>query len=497
MKYTLMTTAVATIACTVPALAQTARPGQDERPRDPAASQRDAAPRFITLDTILDADITIRDTRPGQGRDPGRDAGRDPGRDAGRDMQRDTQSETIDLTDLVVDTRSGRAIYAIIDTKGTRGTDSRTVALPFDALSWDAAEESFTLRVTAEQLSNLPEFKTDELEKLSEPGWKSNIQSIFNLRPASDDVEHERGDEYTRSFASGTPATHKGTIASIRRAGSGSAERPGTPDRSDTPDRRGTPDRSDTPDRRGTPDRSDTPDRRGTPDRRSSASQHAHELTAIMIRIEGINEEQTVLLAPDSFLTRQSATFNAGDEVTITAVKAMNDEGKSVHVAQSIQSSGKTIQLRDRQGMPAWETAGTSTRSFHMLASKIDDCTLHAQGKELGSIDDVMVEVQSGTIAFMVISSGGTLGMGGDRHPVPFQAIRHGKDKNMYLDMPSVRFDNAPKFTQRGTEELNNAAFVKRVGDFYNIREMKFDTERASRWQQADSRNPQQRPERR
>src|SRR5580692_1726009 len=68
------------------------------------------------------------------------------------------------------------------------------------------------------------------------------------------------------------------------------------------------------------------------------------------------------------------------------------------------------------------------------------------QDEKLGKVKDLAVDVESGRIVQVIISTGGFLGMGETLTPVPPGAL-HGDaaDKVLRLDITQEKFDAAPK----------------------------------------------------
>jgi sporulation protein YlmC with PRC-barrel domain len=59
-----------------------------------------------------------------------------------------------------------------------------------------------------------------------------------------------------------------------------------------------------------------------------------------------------------------------------------------------------------------------------IAASKVDGTSVYnTAGESVGTIDDVMVDKQTGKVAYAVMSFGGFLGMGADYYPVPWTTL--------------------------------------------------------------------------
>ncbi len=393
MRRILLATAAGAMTLSATSYAQSDRQGETR-----------TKPWFVSCDTILDATVAARSDR----------------------------EHTAEIDDLVVDTRNGRAVYAIIDTNGILGSDNKTVAIPYGALSWNRGNQQFTLDVTADELRNLPECDTRNLAHLQDQSWFSTLRGIFGEQPELHAAAEMRGDEYTRYFTRTRPASFDGEIVAINR---------------------------------------------------QAKTAQGGAFYAVVVEDEDKGEQRTVFLAPVAYLTRESNIPSEGDNVTVTAIRTIDADGEVVHVAKSIRADGKTLRLRDDKGVPAWQTSDAPmSRSFYMLASDMKDGALHAQRQEFGSVNDVAFEANSGTAAFAIISVGGVLGVGDTLYPVPYGAFASGPSNNLYLDMPASKLKLAPKLSEDGLKDLNHQQFAQSVCDYFGVKPKNFDTDRSTRW---------------
>lgn len=60
-----------------------------------------------------------------------------------------------------------------------------------------------------------------------------------------------------------------------------------------------------------------------------------------------------VALGPNKFLADQNLNLKKGDQVQIVGAKATTGRGE-IFIAREITSAGKTVTLRDAQGVPSW-----------------------------------------------------------------------------------------------------------------------------------------------
>lgn len=80
--------------------------------------------------------------------------------------------------------------------------------------------------------------------------------------------------------------------------------------------------------------------------------------------------------------------------------------------------------------------------------SKILSTTVkNHSGDYLGDIKDLVLDPETGQVAYTVVTFGGVFGMGNKLFAVPFQALRWVRDKEYYiLDIDKSVLDKAPGF---------------------------------------------------
>jgi hypothetical protein len=76
----------------------------------------------------------------------------------------------------------------------------------------------------------------------------------------------------------------------------------------------------------------------------------------------------------------------------------------------------------------------------------------NAGGDRLGSIHDLMIDKQSGQIAYAILSFGGFLGVWSSYHPLPWSLLRYDTNLSGYIvDINESQLKDAPSYTA-GTE---------------------------------------------
>jgi|KBSMisStaDraftv2_1062788.scaffolds.fasta_scaffold888233_1 sporulation protein YlmC with PRC-barrel domain len=71
----------------------------------------------------------------------------------------------------------------------------------------------------------------------------------------------------------------------------------------------------------------------------------------------------------------------------------------------------------------------SAIRAKKVLGTNIKDNT----GQKIGEIEDVILDKQSNSIMFAVVSFGGFLGAGEKYHPIPWAALNYVESENAYV----------------------------------------------------------------
>jgi sporulation protein YlmC with PRC-barrel domain len=83
------------------------------------------------------------------------------------------------ITDLVIDSH-GRVAFAVLSHGGFLGIGGTTVAIPFEALTFNPMGRHFALDITQERLNSAPAFS---MRDLSSEKWADDIYRYFGRQP--------------------------------------------------------------------------------------------------------------------------------------------------------------------------------------------------------------------------------------------------------------------------------------------------------------------------
>jgi len=208
----------------------------------------------------------------------------------------------------------------------------------------------------------------------------------------------------------------------------------------------------------------------------------------LALAIETGDGEEIVHLGPTWFINRQDLAVKEGNEVTVTGAQA-SIAGETVYIASSVKAGRETVHLRDpKTGQSAWtewraennpelDPAQVEKRHASWEADRPTIVTITGDellglavetsgGDDLGEVNDVVFERNSGAIAYIIIDSGRE-----NLKPVPWFASRIDKiEKKLVLAVSPDAFARAPSFTESNWPNLTDPQYVRRVHEPFELR---------------------------
>jgi len=95
---------------------------------------------------------------------------------------------------------------------------------------------------------------------------------------------------------------------------------------------------------------------------------------------------------------------------------------------------------------------------------------VNTQGEDVGHIEDIMIDLSTGHIAYAVLSFGGLLGIGNKLFAVPFESFTIDQnDEKFILDVNKDRLKDAPGFDKNDWPETSDRTFQTEVYTYYNV----------------------------
>jgi sporulation protein YlmC with PRC-barrel domain len=93
-----------------------------------------------------------------------------------------------------------------------------------------------------------------------------------------------------------------------------------------------------------------------------------------------------------------------------------------------------------------------------------------AQGEEIGSIDQVVLDASEGRIGYIVVSSGGLFGVGGEKSIIPWGALRfqqsaEQEEPRLVVHVPRERLLSAP----HGDAQDIDRNYARLIHEYYGV----------------------------
>lgn len=93
------------------------------------------------------------------------------------------------------------------------------------------------------------------------------------------------------------------------------------------------------------------------------------------------------------------------------------------------------------------------------------------QGEDLGDIKEIMLELRSGKVKYVVLSFEGFLGTAGKLFAVPWSALNlNTLNKRFEVDVPRSRLKNAPGFDQDNWPDIADSIWADQVHAYYGTK---------------------------
>jgi hypothetical protein len=113
----------------------------------------------------------------------------------------------------------------------------------------------------------------------------------------------------------------------------------------------------------------------------------------------------------------------------------------------------------------------TLTRNTLSATTIIGDPVKNTAHENLGKIEDLMIDLSSGRVAYAVLSFGGFLGVGNKLFAVPFRAMTvDTADKAFVLNVPKDRLKAAPGFDKDNWPDVSDMAYRSQIYGFYDVK---------------------------
>lgn len=142
-----------------------------------------------------------------------------------------------------------------------------------------------------------------------------------------------------------------------------------------------------------------------------------------------------------------------------------------------VQTNRARVQVdADREVEPGQRLKAKAMRVTQLMDLEVRDL----QNEELGDVEDIVLDVQTGTVRYVALSVGGALGVGDKMFAVPWKAFRvQNLDDEWFLTLNASKekFENAPGFDKDNWPNFADETWQTANDRFYDEQGVSVDRE--------------------
>jgi len=159
------------------------------------------------------------------------------------------------------------------------------------------------------------------------------------------------------------------------------------------------------------------------------------------------------------FISSRNNSWVTNKDGTLTRTSSGNEGRNNEAGTASVDAAHKTVQSATNH----WTYMGDVQKASSLVGMPVDNL----QAENLGNVENLLVDLPTGRIVAVIISSGGFLGMGDELSPVPPAALRFSTAKDMIrrdIASPDVTMNVQHTTDQNGSALPNSSAASPSAG---------------------------------
>jgi len=111
---------------------------------------------------------------------------------------------------------------------------------------------------------------------------------------------------------------------------------------------------------------------------------------------------------------------------------------------------------------------GKKYRRVLSASTLAGDRVRNSTGENLGKVDEIMIDIPSGRVAYAVLSFGGVLRVGNKLFAVPWSSLRLDEDEKCFiLDVDKRTLETAPGFDKDNWPDMADTAWGAEISRYY------------------------------
>ena len=342
----------------------------------------------------------------------------------GKDVFNPNGDDLGEITDFIFERGSGQIQHAVLKSGSFLGMGGKSVVIPFSQLSYDHTDDRFGLDMTKEQIDRTAAFAPDNWAELDRSAWEGGEDWLDGLFTDDASISH---DSYAPRMTNARPMDIDGEIISVRR----------------------------------------------------DTWIDGQEQAVAVVRTRD-NTTHEVVLGPSWYVMGQDAAPMRGDSIKGRAMLLSEPTGDHL-VLSSATINGKDLTLRDDDGTARWtgrsdlSADAQRTRRLVLMSTLIGAEARAAGQEDAGSIDDAVIERNSGRIALVSFDpEEHFLGIGEDNKAIPWSVVNLSGHRHVRIDATLSMIERGPTMPDN-VATLSTPAQFQPIYQAFGVEPTKFD----------------------
>ncbi len=107
-------------------------------------------------------------------------------------------------------------------------------------------------------------------------------------------------------------------------------------------------------------------------------------------------------------------------------------------------------------------------RNVLSCSTLIGDAVENADGKKIGKLEEIMIDLESGNVAYAVLSFGGFFGIGDKLFAIPWRKLHIDQNhKCIVLNVSKERFKDMPGFDKNHWPDMTDPKWQTNITEYY------------------------------
>jgi len=139
-------------------------------------------------------------------------------------------------------------------------------------------------------------------------------------------------------------------------------------------------------------------------------------------------------------------------------------------IVMSFSSAG--VFAQEKSSPVKKNIAGSMAEGEHLNAFRldkiIDSGVINLEGKRIGTINDLVIDIDTGRVAYAVLEFGGFMGFGDKLFAVPWQSLSSVPAEGIFiLDQSKAKLEKAPGFDKDNWPDVGDLSWGSGIYEFY------------------------------